>query len=63
MSGSRPYQLLDDLGDALAEDFRNEEPAVEEDGVGRRGVGRSEKRGEMARDGGVGDVGKAKLAE
>ena len=63
MSGRWPIPFFDDIGDALAADFGDEETAVEQNGVGLRAVVGGEEGGEMAGDGGVGDVGQAEFAE
>ena len=56
--------VFEHVGDALTEEFRDEEAAVEQDGVGSVGdavVG--EEGGQMLGDGGVGDIGQAEFAE
>ena len=54
--------MLHHVGDAVAQNFGNEEAAVEQNRV--RAPGRwAQKRGEVPRDGRIGDVGQAELAE
>ncbi len=60
--GTAAVPVAHHVGHALAQNLRNEEAAVEEDGVGRL-AGRFQERVQVARDGRVGDVGQAELAE
>ena len=62
ISGRRAVPVPHHVGHALAQNLRDEEAAVEQDGVGRLPGGFQE-RVQVARDGRVGDVGQAQLAE
>ena len=45
--------MFEHIGDALAQDLRDEKAAVEQDGVGNRIARAGEKRGQVTSDGGV----------
>ncbi len=60
--GALAIPVFEDVGDALAADFGDEEAAVEEDGVGDL-PGGFEERGQVPGDGGIGHVRQAEFAE
>jgi hypothetical protein len=60
--GTAAVPMADGIGHALAQNFGDEETAIEEDGIGNLAC-RFQKRVQVAGDGGIGNIRKAEFAE